>query len=64
MELEYATASASQDLTRGVHFSSLPNVFGFGKGLEVIYSLAKSCSRSELQTCSVLLFTEPLSAFP
>lgn len=60
MELEDASASGSQDLIRGVHFSSIPNVFGFGKGLEVIYRLAESHSTSKLQTCSVPLFTEPL----
>lgn len=39
MELEYARASGPTNLARGVHFSSVPNVFGLGKGVEVIYIL-------------------------
>lgn len=37
---------AHKSSTRGVHFSSVSNVFGFGKGLEVIYRLAESHSTS------------------
>lgn len=55
---------AHKSLARGVHFSSVPNVFGFGKELEVIYRLTESHSTSELQTCSVPLFTKPTSVFP
>lgn len=64
MGLEYTSAWGSQDLTKELHFSSVPNVFGFRKGLKVIYRSAKSYSMNELQTCALPLFTEPSSAFP